>query len=139
MFDARVGDEVVFGAGFIRGIGEAERLVGDHAEVGDDGVGFDGDLFGSGAGFGWRGIGVSAAADEEECFFVGQFFGLGDGEPVFPDGLVDVGCRAPGLGCEFQNVGSVGVCFGFVDELPCVDIVFLGDVAVEGSLLSAAG
>jgi len=140
VFEAGVRDKVVFRPAFVGSIGEEQGLIRDHAEVGDDGVGFGGDAHRAGVGLRRSGVAVLAAADEQESFVGCNFVRASDGEPMFPNRAVDVFFGAPGLRSEFEDVGADALSGNGLDQLPTVDGIFGGDVAVEcGFLLGEKG
>src|SRR5487761_1919419 len=65
VLDAGVGNDVVFRAAFVGGVGEEEGLIWDHPELGDDGVGFGCNAHRTGVGLGGCWVAVLTSADKE--------------------------------------------------------------------------
>jgi len=118
VLDARVGDEIVFRAAFLRRIGEVQRLIRHHAEIDRYRTGFGGDAHRAVAGLGRRGIVIAAAADKQERLVGPDAIGPDDGEPVLPDRPVNVLFGAPRLGSKLEDVRLKTVAGDGADQIP---------------------
>ena len=54
---------------------------------------------------------------------------------MFPDGLIDILRRPPGLGREFKNISLDAFGFQGIDELPALDRILSVDVTVKRRLV----
>jgi hypothetical protein len=130
---AAVGDEVVLVARLVRRVGEAQRLVRHHSQLGDDAAGVEGEAHRALRRLPGL-VAVGAAADPQEGGGVAHVLGPHDGEPVRPLGAVDLLGGAPALRDELDGQGGVEVFVFGRDQAPAVGRIRRGDVTVEGGL-----
>src|SRR5439155_8139828 len=126
-------DEGVFGA-FLLISGEGEWLVRNIAQFGDNRarIGSDGDDI----SFGFAGLFlfVAAAADEEQAGGAGELIRLHDGEPMLPEGSVDLVGGEPRLRNHIDDVRGIAFAPDGTHQMPRVVRIWRGDVTVERGL-----